>query len=212
MKYKAIIFDLDGVLCHTDRYHYLAWAELAAGLGIPFDRTVNDRMRGISRMASLDVLLEGSNRSFSPEEKRRLADKKNTRYRELLGSLTCKDLTPGAVETLMAVKASGLMAAIGSSSKNTALILDRLGIEEYFDAISDGTTISRSKPDPEVFLNAAAMLGVDPGECLVVEDAKSGLLAAKSAGMDCAAMGDARGYGLADYPLENLPDLLKIIV
>lgn len=212
MRYKAIIFDLDGVLCHTDRYHYLAWSELADELGIPFDKTINDRMRGISRMASLDVLLEGSNRSFSPDEKRRMADKKNARYRELLGSLTPSDLAPGAVETLMAAKSHGLMTAIGSSSKNTKLILDRLGIGGFFGAISDGTTITRSKPDPEVFLNAAARLGVDPKDCLVVEDAKSGLLAARSAGMDCAAVGDAKEYGLADYRLENLSGLLKIIM
>ena len=211
MKYRAIIFDLDGVLCHTDKYHFMAWQELADELGLPFSESVNDRMRGISRMESLDVLLEGSNRSFSPEEKRQLADKKNNRYRELLSALTTSDLAPGAQETLLALKAAGMLTAIGSSSQNTKLIHNRLGIEDFFDVVSDGTTISRSKPDPEVFLNAAALLTVDPAECLVVEDAKSGLLAAHAAGMDCAAMGDAKKYGISDYDLEMLPDLLKIV-
>jgi len=211
MKYQAIIFDLDGVICHTDNYHYQAWKQIADELQIPFNRTINDRMRGIDRMASLNVLLEGSNRIFSDEQKEHYADKKNGIYRERLKNLSQDGLDSDVKETLDGVRAKGLKMAIGSSSKNTKLILSLLGLSTFFDAVSDGTNIIHSKPDPEIFLKAAALLSVQPNVCLVVEDAKSGLVAAKAAGMDSAGIGEAGTLGLANYTLGKLSDLLKII-
>lgn len=211
MKYLAVIFDLDGVICHTDKFHYLAWKKIAEELDIPFNQETNDRMRGISRMASLDILLEASGRFFSAETKEFYADKKNKIYQGFLKNLSEKDLNPDVIDTLTGVRASGLKMAIGSSSKNTKLILAQLGLDQSFDAISDGTNVTKSKPDPEVFLKAADMLAINAKRCLVVEDAESGLMAAKAAGMDSAAIGEVANYGLATYALTKLSDLLKII-
>ncbi len=207
---KAVIFDLDGVLCSTDRYHYLAWKSLADEQNIYFDEQINNRLRGVSRMASLEIVLERSDRSYSPEEKLAMAEKKNARYRELLKNVSPSDLAPGALETLEALRARGLRLAIGSSSKNTPLILSRLGISDRFDAISDGNNISRSKPDPEVFVKAAEMLGLPCGECLVVEDALAGAEAAHRGGMKAACVGDAANAGAGDWNLSRLSELLAI--
>ncbi|NLO97164.1 MAG: beta-phosphoglucomutase [Peptococcaceae bacterium] len=208
MKYQAVIFDLDGVICHTDHYHYLAWKKIADEIGVHFDKTINNRLRGIGRMESLEILLGARSGEFSLQAKEELATKKNEYYRQLLQTMTMQDLDPEIKKTLDIIKARGLKLAIGSSSKNAKLILKQIGLENYFDAVSDGTIISRSKPDPEVFLKASAMLGVKPEYCLVVEDAKSGLEAAKAANMDSAAIGDAVKSGLADYQLKTLSDLL----
>ena len=207
---KAVIFDLDGVLCSTDRYHYLAWKSLADEQNIYFDEQINNRLRGVSRMASLEIVLERSDRSYSPEEKLAMAEKKNARYRELLKNVSPSDLAPGALETLEALHARGLKLAIGSSSKNTPVILSRLGISDRFDAISDGNNISRSKPDPEVFVKAAEMLGLPCGECLVVEDALAGAEAAHRGGMKVACVGDAANAGAGDWNLSRLSELLAI--
>ena len=155
MKYKGIVFDLDGVICSTDRYHYLAWKALADRLGIYFDETINNRLRGVSRMASLDIILERYGGNMSPEEKQKAAEEKNSCYRELLRQMSPADLSPEVKTTLDALRAKGLLLGIGSSSKNAKFILGQIGLGEYFDKISDGTNISRSKPDPEVFLKAA---------------------------------------------------------
>jgi beta-phosphoglucomutase len=211
MKYQAIIFDLDGVICHTDEYHYLAWKEIAEELKISFNRAINERMRGIDRMASLEVLLEGSGKNFSLEAKEHYANKKNMSYRNLLNNLTPNDLDPDVKETLVAVRAAGFKIAIGSSSRNTKFILGLLGLGTFFDAVSDGTDVTHAKPDPEVFLIAASRMGIEPKACLVVEDAISGILAAKAAGMDAAAIGEAGESGMAQYKLSRLSDLLKII-
>lgn len=202
---------MDGVICHTDQYHYLAWEEIASELNIPYSRAINDRMRGIDRMASLEVLLKGSDRVFSPEMKTQYANKKNSIYRELLNKLSPEDLDPDVKETLEAVRAAGLKVAVGSSSKNTKFILERLKLNQFFDAVADGTDVIHSKPDPEVFLIAAAKMAVEPTMCLVVEDAISGILAARAAGMDVAAIGEAVESGSANYKLAHLSDLLKII-
>ena len=192
MKYQAIIFDLDGVICHTDRYHYLAWKQLADELGIYFDETINHRLRGVSRMESLEIVLERSDRTFTEEEKLLYAEKKNEVYKELLKQMSPKDLSEEVKQTLDELRAKGLKLGIGSSSKNARFILSRIGLEDYFDAVCDGNCISRSKPDPEVFVKAAAMLSTPAERCLVVEDAKAGVEAAVAGGMDCAAIGDAR--------------------
>jgi beta-phosphoglucomutase len=211
MKYQAVIFDLDGVICHTDEYHYMAWNEIADELKIPYGREINDRMRGIDRMASLEVLLQGGEKIYSDEIKEQFANKKNKIYQSLLENLSPKNLEPEVKETLDAVRTTGLKIGIGSSSKNTKLILKRLGLGTFFDAVADGTDVSHAKPNPEVFLIAAERLGVEPKACLVVEDATSGIMAAKAAGMDSAAMGDAAELGLADYKLMHLSQLQEII-
>ena len=193
MKFKAIIFDLDGVICFTDEYHYRAWKALADRLNAPFDRTINNRLRGVSRMASLEIVLETyTGPELSEEEKVALATEKNEMYRESLKQMSPADLSDEVRETLDALRAKGLKLAIGSSSKNTPFILKQIGLDGYFDAVSDGNNISRSKPDPEVFLKAAEFLGMDPADCLVVEDAVSGAEAGH-AGEQLQRAADRRG-------------------
>ncbi len=211
MKYKAIIFDLDGVICHTDHYHYLAWKQLADKIGVYFDETINNRLRGVSRMDSLEIILERWEGAPLPdEEKNRLAEEKNDNYKELLKQMSEKDLSQEVKDTLEHLRTRGLQLAIGSSSKNARFILGQIGLGDYFDAISDGNNITRSKPHPEVFLMAAEYLNINHGECLVVEDAKAGVDAAKAAGMDSAAIGDAFGYSQATYNLFTFSKLIQI--
>lgn len=211
MKYKAVIFDLDGVICHTDKYHYLAWKRIADEIGVNFDENVNNRLRGISRMESLEIILESYGGLLSAEDKLYYAQKKNTFYRHFLKDMSPQDLSDEVKDTLHRIKDIGIMTAIGSSSKNTKFILEQIGLKDYFNAVSDGTNIIRSKPDPEVFLKASEYLGVEPGLCLVVEDAKAGIEAALSANMDCAAIGDGTKYNLADYNLNSFSDLMAIL-
>ena len=169
---KAFIFDLDGVIVSTDSLHYRAWKALADSEGIYFDGEINNRLRGVSRMESLEIILERATRTYTDEEKVAMAEKKNGIYRELLQVLTPSDRLAGVTETLDALRAKGYKLAIGSSSKNTPIILEKIGYSGYFDAISDGNNIKNSKPDPEVFLKAAEFLQLQPSECFVVEDAK----------------------------------------
>lgn len=210
MRYRAVIFDLDGVICHTDKYHYQAWKKIADELGIYFDEEINNRLRGVSRMDSFDIILERYGGTLDAAEKERYAGKKNEVYRELLNEMSPADLSPEVRQTLDGLRDRGLRLAIGSSSKNAKFILGRLGLDGFFDAVSDGNNITKSKPDPEVFLKAAEYLGEKPEDCLVVEDAKAGLMAAKAGGMDCAGIGDAARSVLADYSLGNFADLLAI--
>ena len=211
MKYKGVILDLDGVICSTDEYHYLAWKSLADTLGIAFDRGINNRLRGVSRMASLEIVLERSGQKYTDAQKAELAEIKNALYRELLGQMTPADLADEVIQTLEVLRAKGLKLAIGSSSRNTPYILERIGLGDFFDAVSDGNNITRSKPDPEVFEKAAQMLGLDPSDCLVVEDAHAGVEAAANGGFDAAAIGDARGDARARWHLNRFGDLIGII-
>ncbi|MCM1387033.1 MAG: beta-phosphoglucomutase [Bacillus sp. (in: Bacteria)] len=211
MKYKAVIFDLDGVICFTDKYHYLAWKKMADDMGIYFDETINNRLRGVSRMESLEIILEKYDGTLSAEEKEALAQKKNETYVKLLAQMSEKDLSPEVKNTLDALRAKGVKLAIGSSSKNAKFILERLGLKGYFDAVSDGTNISKSKPDPEVFLKAAEFLHMEPDSCLVVEDAKAGVQAAKSGGFDSAGLGEASDSSDATYAMRSFGDLLEIV-
>lgn len=210
MKYQGIIFDLDGVICHTDKYHYQAWKKLADQLGVYFDETINNRLRGVSRMESLDIILEKYGRDLTDEEKLHCADEKNRYYRELLKEMNTGDLSDEVRDTLNQLRERGYKLAIGSSSKNAGFILERIGLKGFFDAVSDGNNITNSKPDPEVFLKAARFLGVEPEACLVVEDARAGLMAAVNGNMDCAAIGDAVNSELANYKLKTFGDLLNI--
>ena len=214
MKYnkKAIIFDLDGVICFTDKFHYQAWKALADRLGIYFDEKINDRLRGVSRMASLEIILEKSSKQYSDEEKAAFAEEKNNTYRELLKKMTRADLSQEVWATLLELRSRGYKLAIGSSSKNTKFILERIGLGDFFNAIADGTDITHSKPDPEVFLCAAKKLGIDPADCAVVEDAKAGIEAAKAGNMTAFALfGDAKGCGAEDYDLSSFENLLDIL-
>lgn len=212
MNCKAVVFDLDGVICFTDKYHYMAWKELADRLGIYFDEVINNRLRGVSRMASLNIIFERSDIVYSEEEKLAFAEEKNNRYRKLLVNMSPSDLTDEVRETLLELRRRGYLLAIGSSSKNAPFILGQLGLGNFFDAIADGTDITHSKPDPEVFLVAAKKLGLDPALCVVVEDAKAGIQAAKAAGMLALALhGDAENCGLEDTNLKSFSSLLDIL-
>lgn len=211
MRFDAIIFDLDGVICSTDEYHYRAWKEMADGMGIPFDRTVNNRLRGVSRMASLEIILEKYHGpALTQQDKERLAQQKNDIYRESLREMSTADLPREVKETLDALRARGIKLAIGSSSKNTPFILERIGLADYFDAVSDGNNITHSKPDPEVFLKAAEMLGMAPARCLVVEDAVSGAQAGHAGGMKVACVGDAAAQGAGDWNMQSIRELEDI--
>lgn len=210
MSYQGVIFDLDGVICSTDEYHYLAWKALANRLGLPFDRKINNRLRGVSRMESLEIILEGSKKAYSVAEKAAFAEEKNTIYRQLLCQMSQADLTDEVKETLLALRKKGMKLAIGSSSRNAPFILERIGLNSFFDAVADGNCITHSKPHPEVFLKAAEMLGLSPSECLVVEDARAGVEAANVGGFDCAAIGDANDDPRAKWHLNAFGELSGI--
>jgi len=207
LRYQAVIFDLDGVIVSTDIYHYQAWKKMADSLGVYFDEQINNRLRGVSRMESLEIILERCDRELTKEEKDELAESKNKTYRALLNQMAPADLSDEVKNTLERLRAGGLKMAIGSSSKNARLILERIGLSGFFDAISDGNNITNSKPDPEVFVKAAEMLGVDCALCAVVEDAKAGLIAAKRAGMAAIGIHDAAGAPEADFSLDRFSGL-----
>ena len=198
---KAVIFDLDGVIVSTDDCHYKAWKIMADEEGIYFDEKINNRLRGVSRMESLEIVLERAQRAYSDTEKLEMAERKNNYYKELITKLTPADILPGTMCNLEELKKNGIKIAIGSSSKNTPIILKQVGLDSYFDAISDGNNIKNSKPDPEVFVKAAEMLGIEAECCLVVEDADSGVEAGKKGGMKTLSVNGAKG---ADYFAENL--------
>lgn len=207
---KAFIFDLDGVIVSTDALHYQAWKRLADREGIYFDETINDRLRGVSRMASLEIILERAKRTYTSEEKEAMAEYKNSVYRELLQELTPSDRLEGVTETLEGLRKKGYKLAIGSSSKNTPIILEKIGYKGYFDAISDGNNITHSKPDPEVFLKAAEFLGENPEECYVVEDAAAGIDGAIAGGFTAIGVGGAAGYERTQISLKKFSDLLDL--
>lgn len=204
MSIKAVIFDLDGVIVSTDDYHYRAWKKISDEEGIYFDRKINERLRGVSRMESLEIILEKANRVYSQEEKNSFAERKNSLYRNLLEELTPSDILPGVMNVLETLKKNDIKVAIGSSSKNTEFILSKIGLHEYFDAISDGTQIKNSKPDPEVFLLAANKLCIEPKECLVVEDANAGVEAGLAGEMKVLAVGYASSNEKANLRMESL--------
>lgn len=208
---KGIIFDLDGVLVHTDDYHFKAWKVVADRLGLEFDEQINNRLRGVSRMESFEIILEHNSRSMDKNEKLQYTTEKNEIYKESLNEMSPESLDKGVVDTLNEIRNRGIKMAIGSSSRNARLILEKTGITGLFDAVSDGTNITNSKPDPEVFLKAAEFLGLEPSDCLVVEDAYAGIDAAIAGGFRSAAIGDAVNYGKADFILSSVSDLLKYV-
>ena len=208
---KAFIFDLDGVIVFTDKYHYLAWKQMADEMGIPFDEEINRRLRGVGRMESLEIILERyEGEPLSDEKKLKLCTYKNNVYREYLSTMTPDDVTADVRNTLAELRRRGFRLALGSSSKNAKYILENVGLLDAFDAISDGTNITRSKPDPEVFLKAAEFLGMDPSECAVIEDAEAGIDAAKAGGFTGIGIYDAASYSKADIALNVFSDLLTV--
>ena len=208
---RAIIFDLDGVICSTDRYHYLAWKALADRLDIPFDEQKNKLLRGVSRMESLEIILGDRSSHFSEQEKWELAEEKNRIYREYLQTMRPSDLSEDTRYALQTLRKRGYLLAIGSSSKNTRQILAQLGLEHFFDAVADGTQITRSKPDPEVFFLAASLLDISPEQAIVIEDAESGVQAAETGHFRVIGIRSKENDPNSDITIKKLSDLTEIL-
>lgn len=208
---KSIIFDLDGVLVFTDKLHYQAWKQVANDLGVYFDEKINNRLRGVSRKESLEIILEKYEGTLSEDDKNIILDKKNTIYTNLLKNMRPEDVFDEVRVTLQKLHDSGYKLAVGSSSKNAVLILKQVDLYRYFDAISDGTNITNSKPNPEVFIKAAKFLEVEPNDCIVVEDAYVGIDAAKSAEMIGIGIGDASHYDKADFGIESFKQIEDVL-
>lgn len=195
---KACIFDLDGVIVDTAHYHFLAWKRLADELGVNFSEQDNERLKGVSRMHSLEILLSLGGISINEKEKEALADKKNAWFVGYVEGMVPEEIFPGVKQLIHDLRAKGLKIALASSSKNAAAVVELLKIGDDFDTIVDGNMIQRSKPDPEIFLLAAQKLDIDPKYCLVFEDAEAGVEAALAAGMKCVGIGNKEQLGKAD--------------
>lgn len=211
MSVEIVIFDLDGVIVSTDELHYQAWKKVADQENIFFDRTINHKLRGVSRKESLEIILEKATKIYNDTEKEDLMKRKNQIYIDSLNTLSKKDILEGVMETLQKLKENNILIAIGSSSKNAKIILEKIGLNNTFDFISDGNNITRSKPYPDVFKYVSDNLKINPENCLVVEDAESGIDAAKAAQMIAAGISNASRYHRCDISLENMTDLLKIL-
>lgn len=196
---KACLFDLDGVLCDTAKYHFKAWKQLAQRLGIPFTERDNERLKGVSRMESLEILLQLGKKNYSEEEKNKMAKEKNENYLTFIRQMTENEILPGVTDFLSYIRGLGIKTALGSVSKNAGIILERTGLGSFFDSMVDGNRISHAKPDPEVFLTGAQDLGIAPGNCAVFEDAQAGLIAAKRAGMGRIGVGNPVVLTAADF-------------
>ncbi|GAA0553740.1 beta-phosphoglucomutase [Chitinophaga japonensis] len=204
---QAYIFDLDGVIVDTAVYHYRAWKRLANELGFDFTEAQNEALKGISRARSLQLILEWGGVQRTPAEQKELAGRKNEWYVEMISRMTPDEILPGAKELLAQAKDVGIRTALGSASKNAGIILERTGLLPLFDVIVDGNTVSASKPDPEVFLQCAAKLGIAPAHCMIFEDAIAGIAAARAAGMKVIGIGDAAVLTGADAVLPGLQDM-----
>lgn len=204
---KACIFDLDGVIVDTARYHFIAWKALADELGFEFTEKDNERLKGVSRMTSLDILLEIGGLDFPKEKKEELAKRKNEHYRSFILKMTPDEILPGAMEFIRELKNNNIKTAIGSASKNAMTILDRLELTSWFDVVIDGTKVSKAKPDPEVFLKGAEALNLSPGECVVFEDAEAGVEAALAGGMKCVGVGTPEVLGKANIVVAGLHEM-----
>jgi len=195
---KACIFDLDGVIVDTARYHFIAWKALAEELGFVFTEEDNERLKGVSRMQSLEILLEIGKLQFTREEKLAMAEKKNALYVSYIEKMTPGEILPGVKEFLEEIRGKGIGVALGSASKNSPMILEQIGLAQLFDVVVDGNSITEAKPNPEVFLRGAERLGVLPSKCVVFEDAIAGVEAARNAGMHCVGIGEPQTLGMAD--------------
>jgi beta-phosphoglucomutase len=212
-KIEAVIFDLDGVIVDTAKYHFLAWKELAMTLQIPFDEKDNDLLKGVSRTQSLEYILHKGNLQLSGLEKEKLATQKNLRYLEHITTIDDSEMLPGVLELLEDLKHNNIKIALGSASKNATFLLDRLHIMHYFDAVIDGNMTTEGKPNPETFLLAAKKLGCNPKNCLVIEDASKGVDAALAAGMYCLGLGEHENLHHAHWVIDDLKGItfLKIV-
>ncbi len=196
---EACIFDLDGVVVDTAKYHFIAWKALAEELGFVFTLEDNERLKGVSRKQSLEILLEIGKKQFSETEKLAMAEKKNTLYVTYIEKMTPEEILLGVEKFLQELKSNGIKTALGSASKNAPMILERIGLTGFFDVIVDGNSISEAKPNPEVFLKGAEKIGVQPEHCVVFEDAIAGVEAARNAKMYCVGIGQPENLGLADF-------------
>ena len=208
---KGIIFDLDGVLTFTDNLHFKAWKEIADKEGIYFDEEINKRLRGVSRLDSLNIILEKASKTYTLEEKEKLANEKNEIYISLLANLNKNDVDDNTRDVLSSLKEKGMLLAVGSSSKNTKLILQQTELESYFDVVIDGNMITKSKPAPEVFLKAAEALNIEPIEAFVVEDAEAGILAGNQGGFKTLAVGPAKEANIAYKNIDNLNEIISLV-
>ena len=207
MSNKAFIFDLDGVIVDTAKYHFLAWKELANSLGFDFTEQQNELLKGVSRVKSLEILLDLGHIELSQAEKDKYLHEKNEQYLSYIAKMDTREILPGIPELLAFLKTEKIPFALGSASKNARLILENLKLLDDFDTIVDGNDVSTAKPDPEVFLIAAERLGIEPKDCIVIEDAFAGVQAANSAGMTSVAIGDPEVLKGADYNLKNTKEL-----
>jgi beta-phosphoglucomutase len=207
MQTSACIFDLDGVIVDTARYHFLAWKRLTDQLGIHFTEEDNERLKGVSRIASLDIILEIGKVNADENQKHEYATRKNKWYVEYISKMTPDEILPGSLAFIKELRNAGIRVAIGSASKNTPMILERVGISELFDAVADGNIVKRAKPDPEVFLKAAELLDIEPQRCVVFEDAVAGVQAALNAGMMCIGIGSPGILKKAQFVISGLNEM-----
>jgi len=208
---KAVLFDLDGVITDSARYHYLAWKELADGLNIPFDEDYNEKLKGVSRMDSLELILKNGNMqdAFTTEEKGKMAEKKNDNYKELIKQITPADILPGIRELLISLKDKNIKTCVCSVSKNAFFIVNRLDLNGYFDHIIDAAKIRNAKPDSDIFAVGAYVLGAAPEECVGIEDAKAGITAIQKAGIKAVGVGTKEQMADADWILASTEDLKR---
>lgn len=215
MEYKGLLFDLDGVLADTAKYHFLAWREIAGELGIEFTIKDNERLKGVSRERSFEIVLEVGNKTMAKEEQKKYCERKNERYLSYIQKMEEDEILPGVREFLEDARKKGYLISLGSASKNSALILDRLNITHYFDAVIDGTKVTKAKPDPEVFVKGAEALGLPCNSCIVFEDAEAGIEAAHRGGMKAIGVGTKENLPEADIVIPGflgltVDDILKL--
>jgi beta-phosphoglucomutase len=208
MTIKACIFDLDGVIVDTAKYHYLAWKELAKGLSFDFTEKDNERLKGVSRMRSLDILLEIGKKELDEETKLKFAENKNKKYLEYILKMTPEEILPGVIDFLKDLRSKNIKIALGSASKNAMTILNQLKLKDYFEVVIDGTKVSKAKPDPEVFLKGAEALHIKPEECIVFEDAEAGIEAAINGGFKCVGIGSPENLSNANYVMSGFKDAI----
>lgn len=204
---RGLIFDLDGVIVDTAKYHYLAWKELADSMGIRFTKQNNERLKGVSRVRSLEIIMEINGLTLPDEQKQAYCTRKNNRYLEYIQQLKQEEILPGVKQFLLDSRAAGYRVALGSASKNTRLILEKLNITDLFDAVIDGTKVTKAKPDPEVFIKCAEAVGLAPSECVVFEDAEAGVEAAHNAGMLAVGIGSRERLPDADLNIPGFDDV-----
>lgn len=195
---KAFIFDLDGVIVDTAKFHELAWNKIAEELDIEFSAELNERLKGVSRVRCLEILLENSGQQLSNEKKEEILNKKNQYYLNYIDNISESELLPGVMDLFKRAKQENIHICLGSASKNATFILDKLNITNYFDVVVDGNSVENAKPDPEVFIKSCETLNIKPEQCVVFEDSIAGILAANNAGMYSVGVGKENGLNIAN--------------